>query len=243
MKDRGIYFNYISVLVVMAILLGLVIFTPPTHQNRASQIVYDRYGAVYATETRTIKEPMTSNNPMIQELIRVLLDNNIIVYRIHENTINAYTNGKDIYVYDGLTKQLSPEALTIVILHEVGHIVNQHVEKTIVLYEDYMKECQLTHSEDLCLHLLNIDPDMLEYSRKCEYEADMFAFRVYRDAGLPISACKELFTLLGSNDRTPHETTHPASYKRQAQCIEYVAQGIELYTPTYETRLTVPAGI
>jgi len=242
MKYRR-HLDIISTAIVIVILLGLVIFTPPTHQNRATQVVYDRHGAVYATDTRTVKEPMTSTSPLIQELIRALLDNGIVVYRIHDYTINAYTNGKDIYVYDGLLNKLSPEALAIVILHETGHIANQHVARTNVVYDAYIEKCRLIHSEDTCLQLLYIDPDMLAFSRMCEYEADMFAFRMYKEIGLPLSACEELFTVLGSDDKVQHETTHPAPYKRQAQCIEYVRSGIEVYSPTYESKLRIPSGI
>lgn len=176
----------------------------------------------------------TSIDKKIDALIKEANSQNINIYLVKSGKINAFTNGKDIYLYTGLLDLLTNDAIYITIRHEMGHIVKNHLTRHNVILDKYFKTCEEEHPRYVCEILLGSDKEMLRVSRGFEYEADMYAFIYAKANDIPVTACNELFKNLGKTLVDTY-STHPATHKRLKQCENYINDGTEAYFPTYET--------
>lgn len=180
-------------------------------------------------------EIYTPLDKRLQSIIKEANTRGITIYYIKSDKVNAFTNGKDIYLYAGLLDKLTPNAIYITITHEMGHIVKDHLTRHNEIIDKYLANCILEHEPYICAILISSDKEMLKASRGFEYEADMYAFTRAKAEDIPMSACNELFSNLKSHSISDLQSTHPATHKRLKQCEEYIKDGTEAYFPTYET--------
>lgn len=97
----------------------------------------------YVEELRNKSNKDKSKNPELSKdeyeiqnkLRNILKDNEVSIYVIKDNKSNAFNVGtKDLFYTSGLRSLLSDEELIGVLLHEYGHYVKRHSQKTIFYY-------------------------------------------------------------------------------------------------------------
>lgn len=219
---------YMILTVILIIILALPVPTSSTLQ----------FGSNTETATYTDKEidVFTSNYPLLVKVIKLAKTQGATIFVVHHDNINAYTDGKNIYIYEGLLDEITERATAGVLLHEIGHIYGTHLKKYRKIIKEREDECRANTDPDMCDFLLSVDSDLLRISRAFEYEADMYAFSTLRNWEIMAGVCGEMFDILDNGKKLDFGSTHPATYKRKEQCIEYLNNGTEAYTPSYETR-------
>lgn len=181
------------------------------------------------------------------------LNNDHRLWVISDYTLNAYTNGQDIFLNSGLLLKFidDPEAIAGVIAHEIGHIKAKHLSKynekfnslnraslfgILLLMSGSMAIAQPELASGLLFGVNHIqEREMLRYSREQEQAADKIALQLlaknnYSTEGL-IKVMKYLRTneLNLANNLLAYSLTHPLSKER----LTYLKRSKKITTNNY----------
>lgn len=151
-----------------------------------------------------------------------LSDTAVTFYIVRSSTVNALTlPGGNIVLFTGLMELCeTPEQLSAVIAHELGHVYHEHV------MEKLMREVGMnvlltivTGGDPSVIHELSALLVSNVFSREHETEADAFALSVLTNAKIDPHAMGEFFELLNSEDLSYAESlewfmSHPHNDKR-----------------------------
>lgn len=149
---------------------------------------------------------------------------------IQSKEVNAYaTKNKGIFVYTGLMEIASAnkETMTVVLLHEQGHILKEHIYKLISADSDRQVEYYLCGDKESNKTTLCIKAAYHRYTakiRKIEHEADDYAFQKAKELGISNKGC-EFFKEFSKHEvgAVEEENDHPLSIKRYAKCISILS--------------------
>lgn len=187
---------------------------------------YDTY--LFESDPRFKKLENTSTDSVIQVLTERLLQNisepkfNYQFYIVNNSETNAITiPGGRIYIYKGLIDYCeSPEELTAILAHEIGHAELRHV------FYKISTELGLTL---LFTILTGGDPQLIAqtsklllsnvFSRQQEAEADIFAAHLLTASNIHPHALNDFFKRLAADESDYPEqlelfSTHPATDER-----------------------------
>jgi Zn-dependent protease with chaperone function len=142
--------------------------------------------------------------------------------------VNAYTNGKYIVVYKGLLDlpEANYQSIGLVLMHEIGHIENQHIIKKTAAAQ-YTKQM----IKDTCIQEDgNLDRfcvrgyyfSYLKYERSQEYEADDYAYRFAKEHKFNAEKACAIYKKFATEDPYLNDeySTHPASVLRYRNCVD-----------------------
>lgn len=151
--------------------------------NKSGYVFFDDEIGQYLNK---IKDHILQDNPE---------RSNIKVYLTKSPVLNAYTNDFGaIYVNLGaLAKVNSVYELYALIAHESSHILNKHTHKS----KEFLLENK--ESDDWELDQEASELKKHSYSRKNEFEADIFGFELLHKANVDLSKCSSLFNTLRYN--------------------------------------------
>jgi len=151
--------------------------------------------------------------------VDTLIDNlDITLTVIDSDMFIARTMNKNIEISNGTIVFLGSEATDLVKLHEIGHIVNKHVETRHKLAIQLITECAKNYTIDTCKVSYKVDKSYIAMNIAHEKQADMYAFTHAKAYGMNADVCnvfKQLQTLT-------HNTTdiyHPSLASRYEQCM------------------------
>lgn len=149
-----------------------------------------------------------------------------------DKTVNAKTDGKTIYIHEGLLNhpEITEDSLKSILLHENAHRTLKHPQKHKTLREMLNKVyifispvSEMGAAIDSILKLVEIN-----LIRNNEWEADELAYKKAYELGLPETVCDVPLKLLGNDSHTDDLTeisrTHPLNYKRANKCHEIYKQ-------------------
>jgi Zn-dependent protease with chaperone function len=145
------------------------------------------------------------------------------VYLQNDDVLNAWTDGKNIFITDTLWDKLeTPDERAFVIGHELSHITLGHIQRTQVrrvglglaerLFSRYTGNSRLLDlAENVGLNLID-----LKFSRNLEYQADDMGFHLTTKAGYRPEAALRVFQVLSQGNRGGIEflSSHPMSESR-----------------------------
>jgi len=149
-----------------------------------------------------------------------------ITFKISEDeTANAYANiNKEIYVQKGLLQYVeNDDELAAVISHEVGHIVNAHIQRQSLIsaiisyFTSKVTEEKYKTSVDTINQL-----SMLKLSRNDEYESDLTGVDLMIGAGYNPLAMISVFNKICGNSLDFIES-HPSGDKRTMNVYDYLS--------------------
>ncbi|NQY79090.1 MAG: M48 family metallopeptidase [Candidatus Caenarcaniphilales bacterium] len=185
--------------------------------------------STYKTKLNLAAEQTKVQN-MLNKFIKTI-DEDIDDYKIQvveSPEINAYASlGNNIVIYTALIELLQNDtALAFVVAHELGHLEENHVWKSVArqslssLLSYYVfRESRVLHGVDR-LHSLH-------YSRSKEKEADMFAVKLMNQLYCKQAGKLEFFQTMLERGESPkileYISTHPLSSTRLA----YLTKEIE----------------
>ncbi len=148
--------------------------------------------------------------------------------------LNAFAlPGDRIVLLSGMIDQAEPDEVAGVLAHEVGHVVNRHVNEAVVraLGAQFLLTF-LTGTGDLATAATALAS--LGYSRAAEEEADRFAVAAMRAEALRISGLRRFFERLrmeeGRSKIASWLSTHPATADR-ILAIPDDPLGVDPFTP------------
>lgn len=161
-------------------------------------------------------------------------DGKIRVDTLRWRELNAFAlPGDRIVLLSGLIDQAEPDEVAGVLAHEVGHVVNSHVNEAVLraLGVQFLLTF-LTGTGDLAAAATALAG--LGYSRAAEKEADRFAVAAMRAEALRISGLRRFFRRLreeeGRSDIPSWLSTHPATADR-ILAIPDDPLGVDPFTP------------
>ena len=152
--------------------------------------------------------------------------------------VNAYTDGRNIYIARGMARFVESEAeLQAVIAHELAHITSGHVNKkkknTLiggifgflvdllmvgVCVVEYMPSCDRVAQPDTSMTLALGKVGRRAYSKRFEQEADYISVYMLARAGVDTSVVPHLWRRMGASGQSKITgwmgKTHPPSSKR-----------------------------
>jgi len=175
--------------------------------------------------------PLTLTEYYINELnlqVPLIIEDN--------NDINAYTDGYKIVLYTGLLNlpEANLESISLVIMHELGHIRHYHSwKRKIVINQALMgieTNCKISEGNYDTFCVDNYEVQILQVFKIHEYEADDYAYNYGIAHNYnPQQACSiyKLFATVDTNLDDSH-STHPASITRYNRCIESLSSKVNL---------------
>jgi Zn-dependent protease with chaperone function len=208
------------------ILLVLLIFTIGTYKfainNAKVKPIVDLTVSKITNSKSTLYDAHNTSKEL-ENLINNISSIGINVYVLDNENINAFTNGRNIYLFKGLIKKMNVDGLYMVILHEYGHIMNGHIQKHNARINEYVQPCiKEGYSKSICEFKAMHDLLILAFDRQQESEADEFAFHTALLIGKDDKVCDDMFNPLGRLDGpTDIYSTHPANSERYETCKEY----------------------
>ena len=145
------------------------------------------------------------------------------IYEINKKEINAFvTPNGTIFFTKGLLKEIKDEeVLTFILAHELGHYAHRDHLKTIsrqIIISAVISIFSVGNNNlDITINSIS-DLNNLNYSRKQEKEADLYANKiVYKLYGRNTGAV-EFFKFLEKKDKMPeylqYFSTHPSTKQR-----------------------------
>lgn len=149
-----------------------------------------------------------------------------ITFKVSEDeTANAYANiNKEIYVQKGLLQYVeNDDELAGVISHEIGHIVNAHIQKQSLIsaivsyFTSKVTDEKLKAGVDTANQL-----SMLKLSRSDEYESDLTGTDLMIAAGYNPLAMISVLNKICTNSIDVIES-HPSGDKRTMNIYDYLS--------------------
>lgn len=143
--------------------------------------------------------------PIYRRLLHasMLTEDEVKFYILKEDDINAVTlPGGNIVIFTGLIEACeTPEQLSAVIAHELGHVYHEHVLEKIVRELGISAVVSvLTGGDPTVVHELSQMAFSNYFSKQQESEADEFAIRVLINARIHPKAMTEFFEFLNDED-------------------------------------------
>lgn len=169
-----------------------------------------------------------------------------IVFKVSEDeSVNAYSNiNKEIYIQKGLLQYVeTDDELAAVISHEMGHIINAHIQKQgliealISYFSSKVTNQKVKAGVDTANQL-----SMLKLSRSDEYESDLTGVDLMIKAGYnPLAMISVLNKICGNY--VDILADHPSGDKRTMNIYDYLTYNYPTYvkksynTPSYQSFL------
>lgn len=165
------------------------------------------------------------------------------IYVIHDDIINAFTDGKDIFITSGLMIEF-PEVDTLraVIAHEIGHVYGKHRFKAQTNIENAQKLSIGYVAIGALLGAIAKSPELMQagiiggmgysynsyicYSKELESMADQTALKILEKNGYTAAGLVKLFEYLHSNEKshlTGYYMTHPLTTERIVQAKSFLS--------------------
>ncbi len=172
-----------------------------------------------------------SNYKLVNDVGKRLLTKNDIPAKINfrvkrTKQVNAHADqNDDIYVYAGLLEYVDNEdELAAVIAHEIAHVVNRHIAKSMLIQTAASALIYVaTNGESGGSVTPAGDLAMLKLSRTYEYESDATAVDLLVNAGYnPLAMISFLQSLSSGGKSIDVFSTHPANNKRTMQAYDYI---------------------
>lgn len=163
--------------------------------------------------------------------------NNTKVYIIKDDSLNAFTDGTDIYINSGMISQFNDiDVIRGVIAHETGHIVGKHMTRKDENIANYSKTSLSTMALGLAIAMSSGNADLLTpislggahfaersflaYSRTFESSADQTALKLLEQNKYSSCGMIQFFDYMNrqhnNNLINPYDQTHPTSRERLA---------------------------
>src|SRR5574344_57076 len=145
--------------------------------------------------------------------------------------VNAYANiNKEVYVFKGLLKYVeNDDELAAVISHELGHIINAHIQKQSIIsalmttLKSNLTGTKLSTTADVASQL-----SLLKISRSDEYDADLTGVDLMITAGYnPLAMISVLNKITGKYIDVLQ--THPSGDKRPMNVYDYLTYNYPTY--------------
>lgn len=165
----------------------------------------------------------------------ILIKNHLpskIVFKVSEDeSVNAYSNiNKEIYVQRGLLQYVeNDDELAAVISHEIGHIVNAHIQKQglitaiINYFTSKLTNEKVKSGADMANQL-----SMLKLSRSDEYESDLTGVDIMIVAGYNPNAMISVLNKICGNYMDVL-CDHPSGDKRTMNIYDYMTYNYPAY--------------
>jgi hypothetical protein len=151
--------------------------------------------------------------------VDTLIDNlGITLTIIDSDMFIARTINKNIEISNGTIVFLGTTQTDLVKLHEIGHIVNNHVATRHKLAINLITECVKNYSLDTCKVSYRVDKSYIAMSIAHEKQADMYAFTHAKEYGMNSNIC----TVYKTMQTLTHNTTdiyHPSLASRYEACM------------------------
>lgn len=149
-----------------------------------------------------------------------------IMFKLSEDeTVNAYANiNKEIYLQKGLLQYVeSDDELAAVISHEVGHIVNAHIQKQGIISAlvSYFTSKVTNEKTKAGVDTVN-QLSMLKLSRTDEYESDLTGVDLMIVAGYNPLAMISLYNKI-LEPSFDFVDSHPSGDKRTMNIYDYLS--------------------
>ncbi len=163
----------------------------------------------------TLSSSVLAGNKSVGSLIDNL---GITLTIIDSDMFIARTIHKNIEISNGAIVFLGTTQTDLVKLHEIGHIVNNHVAIRHKLATDIITECIKTYSLNTCKVSYQADKNYIAMSIAHEKQADMYAFTHAKEYGMNSNICTVFKTL----QTLTHNTTdiyHPTLASRYITCM------------------------
>ncbi len=152
------------------------------------------------------------------------MDYDLDIRVLNDDMINAFTlPGGIIILMDGLLQSsASPEGVTGVLAHELGHVVERHTVKNVLYTSSMAGILSMIFGDMSGGAALAIFGEQLigsSYSRNAENEADSFAIASLTNAEVDLNGFAEFFDLISENepsvlDKLSYLSSHPISAGR-----------------------------
>jgi len=178
----------------------------------------------------SVSEPDTTCHQLDNHCIQYIRNELGIIVPVfieQDSEINAYTNGTAIFITTGLlnTPKITTDSIKIILLHELGHIINRSHSVRDLYWKAYQAEL------DKCTTIECTDVAGIRFLREMkedEYRCDSYAIKRGFSLRLdPEKACYiyKVFAELSNYELDDSESTHPSSVDRYKKCIIGVATG------------------
>ena len=142
-------------------------------------------------------------------------------YMVDQNVLNAWTDGKDVYMSQKLWDTLkTDDQKAFVISHELSHKALRHVEKTTARrfgLSALLRFFSRKHPTSALVGSLGAKLMEQRFSRSAEYNADALGLEFLTNAGYDSHAAVEVLDILGAaSPRSTPEflSSHPMSRSR-----------------------------
>lgn len=173
-------------------------------------------------------------------------EDGVTIRVLSDSSLNAFvTTGNRMFIHSGLLMRTeTPEQLTGVIAHEIGHLAGGHVAR---LGEEIERASitslaamalgaaagMATGRADVGMAAMSLGQhaaarNFFAFSRAQESAADQFALRILNQTGQSASGMLEFFSVLGdqeiliSDNQDPYVRTHPLTRERVATVRNHV---------------------
>ena len=142
-----------------------------------------------------------------------------------EDEVNAYADiNNEVHVYNGLLKMVeTDDELAAVISHEIGHIVNKHIQKQSIIggiLQSLIAKIKKPFASKIANGIGGLS--MLKLSRSAEYEADLTGVDLMVGAGYNPQAMLSFLNKVAQNYIDVIET-HPSGNKRLQYVYDYIS--------------------
>jgi len=151
-------------------------------------------------------------------------------YVVNNPEINAFASlGGNIVIFSGLLKMAdSPEEVAAVLAHEIGHVEEKHVSKTLInkLGVAVLSSILTGGDPTLIIEILEMTLSNT-FSRSQEDKADDFSLELLEKSGIPPSSLATFFRKMKKNNDFGYEkqlefiSTHPDTDKRIRKSLRY----------------------
>jgi beta-barrel assembly-enhancing protease len=151
-------------------------------------------------------------------------------YVVNNPEVNAFASlGGNIVIFSGLLKLAdSPEEVAAVLAHEIGHVEEKHVSKTLVSKLGVAMLSSILTGGDPTLVLEILEMTLSNtFSRSQEDKADDFSLELLEKSGIPPSSLATFFKKMkkindfGYEKQLEFFSTHPETDKRIRKSMRY----------------------
>lgn len=151
--------------------------------------------------------------------------------------LNAYTDGREVWVTTGMLRFANDDELRVILGHEFGHAVEKHLDKQMTnvatgavlgLLLDIFSRSQGAGDSSFTFTSTFANIGSGRFSQAFEHEADYVGMYLLARAGFPVSGAAKIWrkVALENPESIEYATTHPTTAARFAR-LKQAAQEIE----------------
>ena len=222
-----------AISLIVGIILGFNFLFIPFARNQIAFNIPIEYEEQLGVEYFAFLESTSTIDSTKTEILETFISNlelntkyEIKPLIIESETVNAMAlPGGYLIIYTGIIdKMQTPEELTALIGHEIGHIQNRHLLQQLInnLSKQFVLKALVGSSNEMLKNVggLYSQFDNLSYSRDAEREADQFGYQLLVDNNLNPSGMIDLFQTLKSESISTDSgilnllSTHPGVDER-----------------------------